>query len=249
MKSEEELIELLAKKSNKPKEEIEKLVQSKIEQFNGLISKKGAILIVAKELGVELSKKEAKEKNIAELEPWEYVKVRGIIRKNFGVKTYSKGKFQVILLEDNTGVIKVVIWNPSREYKEGEAIEVIGKVKVNQKTGKIEIHTDNKVKLLEEKPQITRETSRKSYSSFVGICIINYGRKQTQKGDILTKAVLSNIEKELTVLYFGDYEFEVGKIYKVLGRYSKDKKGRIIFIAEEVVPASLDELKSSLEGS
>lgn len=45
---EEELIQLIIEKTGKSREEIEKMVEEKIKAFNNLISRRGALLLVAK---------------------------------------------------------------------------------------------------------------------------------------------------------------------------------------------------------
>ena len=250
MSDEEKLIEELVKKSGKSREEIEELVENKIKEFNGLISRKGAILLVAKKLGVKLgeSKEEYKEKKIVDIEPWELVKVKGVIRKNYGVKEYSKGKYQVITLGDETGVIKVVIWNIKEPLKEGQYVEIVGRSRINKKSGKIEIHTDKQPKFLEKESKKEPIKPKKEEKEFVGICIVSYPKRKTQTGKIVSKALLSNLKKEIGVVYFGDFDWEVGKIYKVRGRYAKNKvTGKIEFFANSVEETNLDTLKEFLK--
>ncbi len=246
MTKEEELIEKLVKLSGKSREEIEQMVEKKINEFNGLISRSGAILLVARELGVDLKEKKVETKKIIDLEQWSKARVIAKVKKVFGKYKYSKGEFVVALLEDETGSIKAVIWNPKSELKEGETIEAVGRVKVNPKTGKVEFHIDGNFKKAEA-VQVERKKEKEEKRMFVGICIVNYGKKQTSTGRIVSKARLTNLKKELYVITFQDFDWEVGKIYKVIGRYARDKKGYIYFIADRIEEASVKELESDAD--
>lgn len=180
-----------------------------------------------------------KEKKIGELESWEYVKVKGKILKSFGLISYSKGKFQPIILGDETGTIKAIIWNTDKELPENTVIEAIGKTKINKKTGNLELHIDS-YKILESDLEIKPQKQE-----FVGICIVKYPKKQTQKGTIVSKAILTSLDRELPVVYFNDFDWEIGHIYKVYGKLKKNiKTGKIEFFADKVEEATLKDLKA-----
>ncbi len=125
-------IEKVAKLAEVDKEEVKKRVEAKIEKLGGLISKEGALQIVA----AELLKYKNENLSIADLIPgMKNIKVVGKIIEMEGVRKYRKGdkelKVASFLLADPTDIIRVVLWDINNislieegKIKKGDVIEI-----------------------------------------------------------------------------------------------------------------------------
>lgn len=128
------LIERIAKSSGLEKEEIERRIEAKKAKLSGLISKEGAAQIIAAELGVSFENVDAK---VVELMPgMKKVNVLGKVINLFPVREYEKnnkkGKIGSFIIADETGNIRVVLWdtNHIELIEKGEiAKEVVVEIK------------------------------------------------------------------------------------------------------------------------
>src|SRR3989344_3222002 len=125
------LVEKIAKLSGIEKEEVDKRVEAKKARLSGLISKEGAAQIIAAELGVSFENSLFK---ISELMPGiKKASVFGKVIRVFPVREFRKnnreGKVANIIVADETGNIRVVLWDTNhialiekKEISEGEVI-------------------------------------------------------------------------------------------------------------------------------
>lgn len=127
-----QLLERISRASNLPVEDIERRIEAKRAKLSGLVSKDGAAQIVAAELGINFEKQRAK---IAELDGMKRANFTGKIMKIFPVKEYKKetreGKIGSMIVADDTGNVRVVLWDSNHisliekgEIKEGDVIEI-----------------------------------------------------------------------------------------------------------------------------
>lgn len=134
--------------------EIEEKVKQKLDSLSGLISKEGAAHIIANELGVKLfpdiQKKRYKLKEItAGLRGVEAV---GRIVKKYEVRNFSKdgreGRVAAFLLGDETGVLRIVLWDESHikqlEQAEENSIIKIENAYAKENQGFKELHLGNR---------------------------------------------------------------------------------------------------------
>ncbi len=129
----ERLAEKISKASGLEKEEINRKVEAKRAKLSGLISKEGAAQIVAAELGINFDKEKFK---INELMPgMKKANLVGKITKLFPVIEYKKenrgGKVANLIIADETGNIKVVLWDTNHialieknQIKENDVVEI-----------------------------------------------------------------------------------------------------------------------------
>jgi replication factor A1 len=107
------LVDKIASLSGLQKEEIERRIEAKKAKLSGLISKEGAAQIVAAELNINFENESMK---VAELTPG-MRKVNCIVKiiNIFPVRTFNKngkeGKVANIIVADETGSIKIVLWD------------------------------------------------------------------------------------------------------------------------------------------
>jgi len=129
----EKFIERISKASGKTIEELERKVEAKRAKLSGLISKEGAVQIIAAELGISFDNERMK---ISELvQGMKRVNVIGQVTKIFPVREFKKndreGKIGSFLLGDDSSNMRVVLWDMSHinliekgELKEGDVMEI-----------------------------------------------------------------------------------------------------------------------------
>jgi len=183
----EKLFDSLIEKSGKTKEELNSMIEEKVNELSGLISEEGAIYIIANELNVRLDndkpKREANLKKIEEItEPKEPVSlVAKVIRKYDKVNFTSKngeGSVQSLLIGDDTGIIRCVFWYDKTEIldsiQDNDIIKILNAYtrENNQIAGRIEVHFGQyselevnpegvEIKLKEFEPQSFESTDKK----------------------------------------------------------------------------------------
>lgn len=116
MESLEKLIEEISKESGKPVREVREMVEEKKSELSGLVSDEGAAYIVGRELGVSLLKEGRRLFKIRDLaEGLKNVDLAGRIMRISDIREFSrdgkKGRVQSIVLGDETGTIRLPLWN------------------------------------------------------------------------------------------------------------------------------------------
>lgn len=117
------------------REAVEEKVKLKLNQLSNLISKEGAAHIIANEMGVRLFEpQKAKRFKIKELVPMlRNVEFLGKVVQIYETRSYQtekrSGRIGSVLLGDETGLIRVVIWDDKLidkipTVKEGDVIKV-----------------------------------------------------------------------------------------------------------------------------
>jgi rRNA maturation endonuclease Nob1 len=127
------LIEKISRYSGKELEEINRLVEAKRAKLSGLISREGAAQIVAAELGINFEKEKVKINEL--MDGMKKVNITGKIIQLFPVREFKKeereGKVSNFFIADETGNIKVVLWDinhislvESKKIKEGDVVDI-----------------------------------------------------------------------------------------------------------------------------
>lgn len=129
------ILEKVSSISGIDRDEIDRRVEAKRAKLSGLISREGALQVIAAELGISFDNEKLK---IDELLPgMRKVNFVGkVIRmypiREFTTKSGDKGKVANIFVADNTSNIKVVLWDTnhislleSGSVKEGISVEII----------------------------------------------------------------------------------------------------------------------------
>ena len=152
----EEILNKIVEERGISKEEAEKKINKKMEEFKDLITKEGAAYIVAHELGIRLVSSSSRLK-IGNIIP-------GLRRVDFVgrvLKIYPKIKYQrngkenevqSILVGDETGRVRVAIWSSNiikqiENLKEGDLVRISGAYSKENKFGKSEVHLRDSSKL------------------------------------------------------------------------------------------------------
>ncbi len=152
----DELVAKIKEKSGLEEDEIRKRIDSKIKQLSGLVSKEGAAHILANELGIRLFEQSSGKlqiKNI--LSGMRDVEITGKAAAIYDAKSFvsngREGKLASILVADETGQIRVVLWNLQAEnaskIKQGDIIKIKGGY-VRERNNINEIHLNERGKLI-----------------------------------------------------------------------------------------------------
>ena len=146
----EDLIEKVVEESELSEEDLREKIDEKMEEFEGLVSEEGAIHLVAKEHGVELEKEVSEDLKIDNIVPdMRKVVVKGKVLNISDLNTFERdddeedGKVQNILLGDDTGTIRVTLWDEQTEIadnvSEGDVIDMAGCYTVEDDRGNAEL--------------------------------------------------------------------------------------------------------------
>lgn len=152
----EEIVLKINEKANIPVSEIEERVEKKMKQLSGLISREGAAHIVANEVGVKVFEPlsgKLQIKNI--LAGMRDVETLGKVLQVYEIREFSNetrsGKVASILIGDETGMIRVVMWGAQADntlkLEQGSIVKVIGAY-VRENNGRKEIHLNERSQLL-----------------------------------------------------------------------------------------------------
>lgn len=151
------IIEKIKEKTSISEEEISSRIKGKMSQLAGLISKEGAAHIVANELGVKLLdviEGKIKVKNI--YPGMRSVETVGKITNLFELREFTKqdgisGKVASFVMADETGSIRVVLWNDQTDkFKElavGKVVHIRAAY-VKENNNNLELHVASKSQLI-----------------------------------------------------------------------------------------------------
>lgn len=147
--------EKILEKTDVTEEELTTKIKEKLDQLSGLISEEGAAHIIANELGVKLFQTSGKLEIKNVLVGMRDVEVLGKVARKFEVRTFNtgerSGKVGSFILADNTGTIRVTLWNDQADsmekVKEGDTA-VIKSAYVRSNNGKNELHLNDRSELL-----------------------------------------------------------------------------------------------------
>ncbi len=179
----EEIIQTIINKTGISKEELDEKIKKKLDQLSGLISKDGAAHIVANELGIKLFDKLGGKLKIKEIHSgMRDVETTGKVMRiyelrEFTTKSGVQGKVASIIIADETGQIRVVLWNDQADLiskiKEGDILRILGAMARDNNDRK-ELHLSSKAKVIVN-PEgvkidipIRQESVRKTISELKG---------------------------------------------------------------------------------
>lgn len=146
----------IKEESSLSEEDINKKIQDKLEQLSGLISEEGAAHIIANELGIKLAQQPEKGENIQVkniLAGMRNVSIVGKVTRKFEIREFQtetrSGKVANLMFSDETGVIRLVMWNDQTDkfnvINEGDILAIENGY-VRENNGRKEIHlNDNSI--------------------------------------------------------------------------------------------------------
>jgi len=150
----DEIVKKIKEEKGISDEEIDKRINTKIEQLAGLISKEGAAHIIANELDVKIFKEGAIK--VSEIiSGMREVELNARVITLYGVVSFKKenreGKVASFLVGDETGKIRVVLWDnthishvETNMLKEGTIIKIKNAYVKDNQNGFKELHLGEK---------------------------------------------------------------------------------------------------------
>lgn len=142
-------IETIVEETELSKEEVEEEVEKKLEEFEGLVSEEGALHLVAKDAGLEVSEERDQDLKIENIVPeMRKVQVKARVTRILDANTFERddgdeGKVQNVVLGDDTGTIRLTLWDEQTELaekvEEGDAISISGAYTVEDDRGRAEL--------------------------------------------------------------------------------------------------------------
>ena len=156
----EQIIEKIKNEANISEIEIEGKIDQKMKQLSGLISKEGAAHIVANELGIKLFDAfsgKLQIKNV--LAGLRNVETVGKVLQTYELREFTtnerQGKVASMVIGDETGIIRVVMWGSQadniKDIANGMIVKVVGGY-VKDNNGNIEIHVNERSQLILNPP-------------------------------------------------------------------------------------------------
>ncbi|MBN2101862.1 MAG: DUF2240 family protein [Candidatus Aenigmarchaeota archaeon] len=158
MLSLEELIMEISKKSEYSEDEIKKMIEEKQDELSGLVSEEGAAYIIARELGLTLLEEQARNLKARDVVPGMFsVDLNCKIAKITDIRTFERngtqGTVQNVLLGDETGIIRLSIWNDEIErfhefcIKEGDTVKITKMLSKEDNLGNAELRLGKRGKI------------------------------------------------------------------------------------------------------
>ncbi len=180
----EEIVARIKEKSGLSEDEIKGKVEAKVKQLSGLVSKEGAAHILANELGIRLFEQlsgKLEIKNI--LSGMRDVEVLGKVMAIYEARPFSsngrEGKVGSMVIADETGQVRLVLWNTQADnierLKVGDVVKVKGGY-VKERNNSQEVHLNEKGRLainpegetVNVQPRMMQQTVRKQLSDLQG---------------------------------------------------------------------------------
>lgn len=163
----ERILETIHQKSGLSKEEIESKIDAKLKQLSGLISREGAGHIVANELGVKLIEQLSGKLKIGNiLAGMRDVETEGRVVRVFEARSFETqqgpGRVASFVLGDDTGTVRVVLWNNQadkiNELAENSTVKVVGGYTRGRKdqngNDRVEVHLNDRSRLIMNPPGV-----------------------------------------------------------------------------------------------
>ncbi|MFB6144241.1 MAG: OB-fold nucleic acid binding domain-containing protein [Candidatus Nanohaloarchaea archaeon] len=142
-------IEKIVEETELTEEEVEEQIEKKLEEFEGLVSEEGALHLVAKDAGLEVSEERSHDLKIENIVPeMRKVQLKARVTRILDANTFERddgeeGKVQNIVLGDDTGTIRLTLWDEQTEIaekvEEGDAISIGGAYTVEDDRGRAEL--------------------------------------------------------------------------------------------------------------
>ncbi len=186
---ESKIIEKILSEASLTQDELDQKIKTKLDELSGLISREGALHIIANELKIDLNETSRTPIKINEVTPQlQYFEVAGKILRIYDKRTFvrqeQENQVQNLLIGDETGVIRLVFWGEQVEqvndFSEGDILLVKGGYsKENQ--NRTEIHVNSRTEITKNPDGISIsdvKTIPKQTSGYKKISAIAAGDRQ-----------------------------------------------------------------------
>ena len=147
------------------RKDLQEMVEKKKEELKGLISEDGALFIIANELGVDVKDENKKllediDLNVSDIKPdMKNITIFGRIKEIYDVFSFKReddedGYVGSFLLNDNTGDIRIVLWNDlvsifeDENFRRNELVKIINGYAKKGRFEETELHISRLGKLV-----------------------------------------------------------------------------------------------------
>jgi ssDNA-binding replication factor A large subunit len=159
----EDTIKRIIEHTGLSREEIKAEIDKQIQKLSNLIDEEAALIIVAKTLGVDL-KEQQEEANLEKDQPIGGLKANSSASvigrvveisalRNYNKKDGGQGSLVPFLLEDNSGLIRAIIWDQNTQvlnetgFAKNQVIRIVNALVKESKMGGLELHIGNKSRI------------------------------------------------------------------------------------------------------
>jgi len=206
------------------KEDFEARIKAKIKEFQGLLTREGAVTILASELGLELIEKptDIKIKISDIIEGTTNIDLLGKITRRSEPKEFMRkttdtvGKVQRLELSDESGSIPVVLWDDKVDdasgLKEGDVVRVHGGFAKKGLNGNIELTVQRRGSIESSDEAVDVQERRTER--------VEIGSLQEGMGDIKIVGAVMNVSD------VREYSRD-GRTFKVCSLFLKDGTGQV----------------------
>ncbi|MFH1770442.1 MAG: OB-fold nucleic acid binding domain-containing protein [archaeon] len=218
----------IKEQSSLSEEDINNKIKKKLTDLSGLISEEGAAHIIANELGIKLvvasgPGEKLQVKNV--LAGMKNIEINGKVTRKYELKEFQtekrSGKLASFMIADETGFIRVVLWNDQTDnfekLKEGDVVTLQGGY-VRDNNGRKEIHLSNNGKMNINPKGISIEAADNTPTS--------KKLSELQEGD-------QNVEVLATIVQVFDIRFF--EIDPATGRRATERDGKF-YAGDKEVP-------------
>ena len=113
-------------------DKLDEMIKEKIMEYGGILLKDAALMMIAKEHGIELDKKETEEFLIKDIEEGQInVEITGVVTDVSDVRAFTRkdgteGKYRRIVIADKSGSIRMTLWDDLAEMdiKVGDILKI-----------------------------------------------------------------------------------------------------------------------------
>ncbi len=230
------------------KKEIQSLVEEKKEELKGLISDEGALFVIAKELGVEVSGENRELLNDIDLNisdvtvNMKNIVLIGRIKDIFNLNSFNKSNGEVghvgsFKLHDNTGDIRIVLWDDQvnvfkdERFEKNEIVKILNGSAKQGRQGGIEVHIGGYSKIILAPEDVDYKKYPKIKEEFVKIQDINenlgsistegkvinyfplkeFTRKDGQKG-MVSSIILRDSTGKVKITFWNEDTEKIGNV-------------------------------------
>ncbi|MHA1412942.1 MAG: aegerolysin family protein [Promethearchaeota archaeon] len=212
----EKILEEILEKSGLSKKEIEDLMKKKKEEYTGFLSDKAAIILVSNDLGIKLDCIHGEstivdnlETKISDIMPnLKNIYIVGRIKEigrvfSFKRNDGSSGQVGSFILSDDTGDIRIVLWDDQTMiFKENgfiknEVVKIINGYSKKGRLGDVEVHVSRLGKIILSPDDVDYKKIPKIKEELIKIDKINIkSRSVSIKGQIINKYPIREFKRK-----------------------------------------------------
>lgn len=232
MLSKDEVVEIIIRETDYTEEDIIKMINETIETMDNMVNEEGAAFVVANNLGVSINPRKIVEAlKVNQLVPGQSnITLIGKINRIYAIREFSrkdktKGKVRNLELIDNTGKVRVSLWDMKTKIIEDKSLHVGDIVKIfggNTKLG----YQDTIEITLTPRGSIDKESSI-SESDFPSIEHSAFVKLSSVTPETKSISIVAKIIDRQTVVEF-QREDKTGRVTSLL-LDDGSKKMRLVF--------------------